>query len=117
MIREVKADLQLAVQENRRSQRAKRFSVSSTRSLGTSCVKLVRQFVGIAKILRIDLLGTGRVVEAEIVGRDLTPGLPVPDLDAILRSLVNLLGGDDIAAGIGGSTLCDPDLPVDLLGA
>src|SRR5438045_8566828 len=105
MIRESKADPLLAVQENRRSQRAEQFSISSTRSLGTSCGKLVRQFVGIAKILWIDLLGTGRVVEAEIVSRDLTPGLPVPDLDAILRSLVTLLGADGVAAAIGGSHL------------
>src|SRR5438477_9877638 len=113
MSREAKPGQRLAVPEIQRSRSARQFSICSKWSLGTSWRILLRQFIGIGHFLRVHLLGIGRVVEAEIIGRDFAPGLPVPELDAVLRPLVDVLGGDDIPAGIRMIALRDPDLPID----
>jgi hypothetical protein len=75
---------------------------------------LIWEFIEIFEFLRVvDLLGIGRVLKAEILRSNLRAGLPVADLDAVLRRLVFLIGSDDISAGIRVLALCDPDLPVD----
>src|SRR5262245_29509790 len=84
----------------RRFRSIARFSRSSTSSLDTSDDKVLRQFVELGEFLQIDLLGVRRIREAIIAGCDLGAALPVPDLDTVLRRLVNLLGGNDIAAGM-----------------
>src|SRR5262245_31533674 len=101
----------------RRFRLAARFSRSSTRSLDTSDDKIRWQFIEFGEILHVDLLGIRRIREAIIAGGDLGAALPIPDLDTVLRRLVNMLGGNDIAAGIGTITLRDPHLPIDVLGA
>ena len=74
------------------------------------------QFIDVDELLQIDLLGVGRRLEGELVRRSLLTGLPVADLDAVLRSLVDSLGGYDVSAGVGLLALRDPYLPIDLLG-
>ena len=86
-------------------------------SFGASYGKLIWEFIDIYEFLRVvDLLGIGRVLKAEILRSNLRAGLPVADLDAVLRRLVYLIGSDDISAGIRVLALCDPDLPVDFFG-
>jgi hypothetical protein len=61
---------------------------------------LIWEFIDIYEFLRVvDLLGIGRVLKAEILRSNLRAGLPVADLDAVLRRLVPLIGSDDISAG------------------
>ena len=69
--------------------RAGSFSVSWSWSLGTFWRKLCWQFIDVDEFLEVDLLGVGRRLEGEIVRGNVGAGLPVADLDAVLRALVD----------------------------
>jgi hypothetical protein len=77
--------------------------------------ELAWEFIDVAKVYDFDFLGIGRVVEAEVIGDDRTADLEVPDLDAVLRRLINSFRRDDIATWIGLIPLSNPNLPVNLL--
>src|SRR5688572_7255858 len=88
----------LPVPEIRRSRPTERFAIFLTGSLSISYDKMLRQFIELGEVLGVDFLGVGRVLETKITHCDLAAALPVPDLDAVLWPLVNLFGGNDIAA-------------------
>src|SRR4051812_18944506 len=85
-------------------------------SFGSS-FELARQFIDIAEVHDIYLLGIGRVGKGEAIAGYLAAGLPVAHLDAVLRPLVKVFRRDDIATWIGFIPLGDPDLPIDALSA
>src|SRR5262245_33416480 len=107
----------LATPEIRRSRAAEPFSMSSTGSFDTSHDEVRRQVIEFTELIQVDLLGVRCIRETVVDGRDLVAALPVPSLDAVLRRLVNLLGGNRISVGIRTITVGDPNLPIDLLGA
>src|SRR3974390_1385573 len=89
---------------------------SASCSWRSSWSELFRKLVGITGILDVDLSGIGGVGEGKIVVLDFVPRLPIPDLDTVLRGLVNALGRDDVAAWIRLISLRDPYLPIHVLG-
>src|SRR5262245_31865625 len=78
---------------------------------------MFRQLIDAGELLEVNFLRVGSIVETEIVSCNISSRLPVPDLDAVLWALGNLLCSDDISARIGLFTLRNPDLPIHFLGA
>src|SRR5579862_6036352 len=76
--------------------------------------ELVRQLVRIVQVLELHLLEFSRRLEAETICRHFASGLPVADIDRVLRPAVDFGAPDHVAAGIGTSAMGDPDLDIDV---
>ena len=72
-------------------------------------------FIKLGDFARRQLLGTGSNLQFEGIRGDLGAGFPSPNVEGVLRPAYDLFAGDNITARIGAGSLCNPDLPIDLL--